>query len=48
MRYDFYNTANLSKPSFAASFRDILHKKMLKKVIIQSVLDIGIGFGEFA
>ena len=49
MEYDCYNLANYYKPKLARQVRDILHRRVLKKIPTpKKVLEIGVGFGEFA
>jgi len=48
MKYDFYNKEIFYKPGIAAKARDILHDKILQHIQSQSILEIGIGFGELA
>jgi SAM-dependent methyltransferase len=49
MEYDCYNLDNYYKPKIAGRVRDILHRRVLKKVPLpQKALEIGVGFGEFA
>jgi len=48
MKYDFYNKETFYKPAIAVRARDILHNKILSGVKSDSILEIGIGFGELA
>lgn len=48
MKYDFYNQERMYKPKLALKARDRLHRKVLRNLDIHSVLEIGVGFGEFA
>ncbi|MCI0526338.1 MAG: class I SAM-dependent methyltransferase [Nitrospira sp.] len=49
MEYDCYNLQNYYKPGIAGRVRDILHRRVLKKIPApQKALEIGVGFGEFA
>lgn len=48
MRYDFYDRGRIYKPGLALRCRDRLHSKVLQGGDIHSVLEIGVGFGEFA
>jgi ubiquinone/menaquinone biosynthesis C-methylase UbiE len=49
MEYDCYNLSNYYKPKMAGKIRDILHRRVLKKIPKpKKVLEIGVGFAEFA
>lgn len=49
MEYDCYNLENYYKPKIARKVRNFLHKRLLKNVEFpKKVLEIGVGFGEFA
>ncbi len=49
MKYDFYDREEYYKPKLALKVRNILHKRLLKNISPpEEVLEIGIGFGEFA
>ena len=49
MEYDCYNLSNFYKPKSAGKVRDILHRRLLKNIPApKKVLEIGVGFGEFA
>jgi SAM-dependent methyltransferase len=49
LKYDFYDREEYYKPKLALKVRNILHKRLLKNISPpEVVLDIGVGFGEFA
>ena len=49
MKYDFYDREEYYKPKLAVKVRNILHKRLLKNISPpEEVLELGIGFGEFA
>jgi len=49
LKYDFYDREKFYKPKIASKVRNILHKRLLKNISPpEEVLEIGVGFGEFA
>jgi len=49
LKYDFYDREEYYKPKLAVKVRNILHKRLLKNISPpEEVLELGIGFGEFA
>ena len=49
MEYDCYNQENFYKPKVAGRVRNILHRRVLKNIPVpKKVLEVGVGFGEFA
>ncbi len=49
MKYDFYDREEYYKPKSAEKFRNILHRRLLRNIPPpKDVLEIGVGFGEFA
>jgi len=49
LKYDFYDREEYYKPKIAEKVRNILHRRLLKNVSLpKEVLEIGVGFGEFA
>lgn len=49
MKYDFYDREEYYKPKLASKVRNILHRRLFRNISPpQEVLEIGVGFGEFA
>jgi len=49
LKYDFYDREEYYKPKVASKVRNILHRRLLKNISSpEEVLEIGVGFGEFA
>jgi SAM-dependent methyltransferase len=48
MKYDSYNKVQYYKPGLQIKCRDRLHRRVLEGLDVRSILEIGVGFGEFA